>query len=151
MNTYNVNVGNIGSVYSGRNCRAAKRAFREYVSQSKTGYGRASGENVTLTCNDEPIKEYFSPAQAMREDMESGECAIIHASGEITLCGKYVATIGAWEDGEDTMTQAQGLRALREAMTEAQFWPNCYVINDHGNVSCVSTRTGKAYKGMSWV
>ncbi len=150
MNTYNVNVGNLGSVYSGHNCRAAKRAFREYVNQSKTGYGRASGENVTLETNGEITREYFSPYQAMREDLEYGECAVIHDDGIVTLCGKHVARIGTDCNGNET-TQAQALRTLREEMAAQGFFPNCYAITDHGNVSCVSTRTGKAYKGLSWV
>jgi hypothetical protein len=46
--TYDVIVGNIGTVHSGRNLRAAERVFREYVKDSKRGYGRAAGEAVTI-------------------------------------------------------------------------------------------------------
>jgi len=104
-------------VHSGHNCRAANRAFREYVSQSKTGYGRASGENVTLSCNDEPIREYFSPYQAMRAELESGECAVIRADGEVTLCGKHVATIG------NDCTQAQALARVARDHDGARVFP----------------------------
>ncbi len=92
MNAYSVTVGNIGTVFDGANERAALRAFREYVSQSKAGYGRASNENVTLFANEEPIREYFSPYQEMRAELESGECATINEHGAIYLCGKHVAT-----------------------------------------------------------
>jgi hypothetical protein len=56
---YEIIVGNIGSVYSGPSKREANRAFREYVDQSKSGYGRASGEEVTMFCDGETVKEYF--------------------------------------------------------------------------------------------
>ena len=154
MNAYAVIVGNLGTVFDGANQRKAIRAFREYVSQSKAGYGRASGENVTLTRDGEPMREFFHPAAEMRADLENGECAVIHASGEVTLNGKHVARIGAqsYTYGKPVfVTEKDALRALRNAMESAQFWPNCYRINDHGNVSCISVKTGKAFKGMEWV
>lgn len=45
--TFEVAVGNIGVVHSGGK-REAQRVFREYREQSRTGYGRAAGESVTL-------------------------------------------------------------------------------------------------------
>lgn len=44
---HRVIVGNIGAVYFG-GLKGANRVFQEYVEQSKSGYGRAAGENVTL-------------------------------------------------------------------------------------------------------
>lgn len=145
QNHYSVEIGNIGTVYDGANLRAAKRAFREYKNQSVTGYGRASGENVTLMANGNPLREYYSPHASMRADLEEGECAVIADSGRVSFCGQFVAQIGS------DCTRTQALRELREAMQCAGFWPNCYETNCHGNVACVSTRTGKAYKGMQWV
>ena len=58
-NVYEVIVGNIGTVYSGPNGFEAHTKFQVYAGQSKTGYGRASGEDVTIMRNGEPIKEYF--------------------------------------------------------------------------------------------
>lgn len=55
---YSVVVGNIGTVETGRRneCNAA---FREYVAQSKRGYGRAAGEEVTMFDNaGEPLRAY---------------------------------------------------------------------------------------------
>lgn len=59
-NTWEVVVGNIGTVFSGTNGFDANRKFYTYVSQSKTGYGRASNEPVTLMKNGEPHKEYMT-------------------------------------------------------------------------------------------
>lgn len=57
---YSVTVGNIGCVYSGDSKKEALSNYREYVSQSKEGYGRAASEDVTLFCDEDPIK-VFSP------------------------------------------------------------------------------------------
>lgn len=54
-------VGNIGTVYDGHERRVANEAFNEYKGQSKTGYGRASGEQVVLLCEGEILREYFPP------------------------------------------------------------------------------------------
>lgn len=56
---YEVIVGNIGTVYSGPNSKIARKTFSTYVKQSKTGYGRAGGEDVTLMKDREIIKEHY--------------------------------------------------------------------------------------------
>ncbi len=61
-NNYEVVVGNIGSVHQGHNRRKAETIFKTYVEQSKDGYGRAGGEQVTLFQNDDIAKEYNPPA-----------------------------------------------------------------------------------------
>jgi hypothetical protein len=55
---YVVNVGNIGNIPEGTYSEALK-TFNEYVKQSKAKYGRASGEDVILMKDGEPVKEYF--------------------------------------------------------------------------------------------
>ena len=55
---YEVIVGNIGSVYRGSDNAEALSVFEEYSSQSRQGYGRASGEPVTLMADGEPKEEY---------------------------------------------------------------------------------------------
>lgn len=45
---YEVIVGNIGTVHEGGNLRDARFHARTYVDQSKSGYGRAAGESVTV-------------------------------------------------------------------------------------------------------
>lgn len=147
--TYSVIVGNLGNVHEGFNARNARKAFASYVSDSKANYGRAAGENVTLMREDEPVKEYYSPAQEMREDLDGGECATLsedsHGPNSVYLCGKHIATIG------EDCTEAQALAMLRAEMASQGFYPNCYRINERGNVSQISVHTGKAYKGKSWV
>jgi hypothetical protein len=46
--TYQVVVGNVGTVYDGANKRKAEKEFAAYVAISKTGNGRAGGEDVSL-------------------------------------------------------------------------------------------------------
>ncbi len=56
--SHSILVGNIGEIQAQSHAEA-KRVFREYVAQSKSGCGRASGEPVTLLENGNPIREYF--------------------------------------------------------------------------------------------
>lgn len=55
---YRVIVGNIGTVYDGESLKDAERAFKEYKEQSRTGYGRASYEEVTMLAGDETKQEF---------------------------------------------------------------------------------------------
>mgnify|MGYP001497716173 CR=1 FL=1 len=71
--TYSVIVGNIGTVYSGTNLRNARFHAREYVDQSKRGYGRASGESVTVMQDDEILDEYIGSLAATEHDEDEDE------------------------------------------------------------------------------
>lgn len=146
-NIYSVLVGNVGNVLSCTNFREALKSFTQWKAHSKAGYGRASLEGVALMneTSGEILREYFSPCQEMRSDLENGECATLNSDGEIFLCGKLICTVG------NDISEKQGLRMLREAMKAQGFFPNLYRITDHGNVSLISARTGKAYKGKEWV
>ena len=61
MKSFQVVVGNIGHVFDGSNYMQARAAYAEYVRQSKSGYGRAAGEPVTLFHKGEIKAEYFAP------------------------------------------------------------------------------------------
>jgi hypothetical protein len=52
--TFAVIVGNIGTVLETNNTEEAHRMFVDYSHQSRVGYGRAAGEEVTLMTNGEP-------------------------------------------------------------------------------------------------
>jgi len=62
---YEVVVGNVGTVYPDvfddrlTDSAHAGRIYREYVRQSLNGDGRASGEDVTLMRDGEPISEHL--------------------------------------------------------------------------------------------
>lgn len=56
---YEIMVGNIGLVYHGTNENEANETFHEYVGQSKSGYGRAAGETVTMFFGDDIVREHF--------------------------------------------------------------------------------------------
>jgi len=55
---YEVFVGSVGSVYTGDDQEEAERTFEDYVEQSKSGYGRAGGEDVTLFKDGDPFREH---------------------------------------------------------------------------------------------
>ena len=55
---YEVVVGNIGSVFAGSDPKKAVDVFKDYMKQSKEGYGRAAGEDVVLFEDGEIIVEY---------------------------------------------------------------------------------------------
>lgn len=59
---YEVTVGNIGTVYRGYCLETANEEFLDYEWQSKSGYGRAAGEQVCLWEDDEPVREHGGEA-----------------------------------------------------------------------------------------
>ena len=61
-NEYEVIVGNIGSVYTTTNKYLAQQEFECWVHASKQKFGRASGEQVTLFENGEPLEEHHGKA-----------------------------------------------------------------------------------------
>lgn len=65
---YDVIVGNIGNVYSGTDEDKARATYKEYVEQSKSGVGRAGGEDVTLMLNDEIEDEFIGSIRAATEE-----------------------------------------------------------------------------------
>lgn len=60
--TYEVVVGNIGAI-SAKNRDDAVKTFREYVKQSKSGYGRVSGEAVCIMEDGEPMPNFDYPGK----------------------------------------------------------------------------------------
>ena len=71
MNRFEVIVGNIGTVYDGDNRGLADQDFAAYVRLSKAGYGRASGEDVTLFVDGEPEMEHDGWLSMQMEEEES--------------------------------------------------------------------------------
>lgn len=58
MGKYELIVGNIGRVFESNNLKDCMKKFRHYVTQSKSGVGRAGGESIILLREGEPIEEY---------------------------------------------------------------------------------------------
>lgn len=58
MSKYQVIVGNIGTVLDTDSRQSAAKTYGEYKRQSKEHYGRASGEQVTLFMDSEPLWTY---------------------------------------------------------------------------------------------
>ncbi len=57
--SFQIIVGNIGTVYDGKDKAEAKKLFAEYVRKSKLGKGRAGNEDVVLFADGEPEEEYI--------------------------------------------------------------------------------------------
>ncbi len=54
-----LSVGNVGNIdFSSEGLKKAKSAFNQYVEQSKNGYGRVAGEDVSLMVDGEIEEEY---------------------------------------------------------------------------------------------
>lgn len=58
MSQWQITVGNIGTVWTGKNGFHALREFGQWRTQSLTEPGRAHGEPVTLTREGEPVREH---------------------------------------------------------------------------------------------
>lgn len=58
MANFELTVGNVGTVYTGRNRREANRLFRHYQDLSQSNAGRAGGETVTLLEDNEISREH---------------------------------------------------------------------------------------------
>ncbi len=70
--SYGVTIGNIGNALATTNLREAEETYKEYVEQSKSGIGRACGENVILWRDGEPWKEYKGSLSVMDMIDEQG-------------------------------------------------------------------------------
>jgi hypothetical protein len=81
--------------------------------------------------------------QTMLNDLETGECAIFDDSRS----GPTVVRFNGQELGRFSDFN-EGLAAVNAAMEAAQFWPNIYHVNDHGNVSLLD-KSGNSIK--DWV
>jgi|HubBroStandDraft_3_1064219.scaffolds.fasta_scaffold11611_3 hypothetical protein len=55
---YELYISNLGLVVECSSLKQANEYFESYVELSKSGYGRASGESVTLILHDEIIREF---------------------------------------------------------------------------------------------
>lgn len=88
---YEVIVGNVGTVYSGKSKRVADAKFDGYVAASNSGAGRAGDEDVTMMCNDEPCREHqgaVSILEGLREEGLVGRSA--YAAAENTRLNPVV-------------------------------------------------------------
>jgi hypothetical protein len=59
MAVYQVDVSNVGTVWSGNNPIDASREFNECKSLSESNYGRFAGEDVTMFRDGEIWQEFF--------------------------------------------------------------------------------------------
>ena len=97
---YQVYVGNIGMVLETKELSEAIDCFREYLFQSQSGYGKASGESVCVMADNEPLPDYDFDGESgpMVEDVEK---LLIHCMGLIDDDSR------ASDDPEDDMPGMQ--------------------------------------------
>ena len=101
--------------------------------------------------------------EAMRSDLETGECALLDDSRSgptvVRFCRQTLGVIdsGAYQERSRPFRTApqgtfadtrQAIRAIRLEMDRCQFWPAIYHVNDHGNVTLLSP-TGREV--AAWV
>jgi hypothetical protein len=67
-------VGNIGTVYVGRNHTLAGLEYDKYVDISKAGAGRGADEPVTLLSGDEILREYIPLDKHNVDGCDDEEC-----------------------------------------------------------------------------
>lgn len=108
---YEVIVGNIGSVYYGGNLSRANAIFNTYVDQSNSGYGRASGESVTLFDRGEIKKEHIGPQDSAENLFNpGGKLEPFHSGkrpGYQNVNRQYLRKLGLKEDMIDRMIARQ--------------------------------------------
>jgi len=88
--------------------------------------------------------------ESMLADLQSGECVVFDDSRSgptvVRFCGKQLVIINEEEYRRKAKpfqaaptglfrSVAHALEAVRLECKRRKFWPNCYQINDHGNVS----------------
>lgn len=92
--------------------------------------------------NDEEPDSAKEAYEDMVLDLQSGECVTITSKDEVYFCGKAMGRIGR------DFSERYVWRVIRQAMDEADYWPNIYRINDHGNVSLLN---GRGKEVVAWV
>lgn len=109
---------------------------------------------------DEDNQELY---EAMRSDLETGECALLDDSRSgptvVRFCRLTLGVIdsGVYQERHRPFRVSpqgifadtrQALRAISMEMDRQQFWPAIYHVNDHGNVMLLSS-TGREI--AAWV
>jgi hypothetical protein len=89
-------------------------------------------------------------AESMLADLQSGESVVFDDSRSgptvVRFCGKELGSINEEEYQRKARpfqaaptglfrSLAHALEAVRWECQRQKFWPNCYHVNDHGNVS----------------
>ncbi len=107
--------------------------------------------------------QYQELYEAMRSDLETGECALLDDSRSgptvVRFCRDILGVIDSGSHQERSRpfrTAPQGifadtrqaLRAIRMEMDRHRFWPAIYHVNDHGNVTLLS---GSGREIAAWV
>jgi hypothetical protein len=113
---------------------------------------------MSTTLEDTLVGDEQDSYATMQEEIRSQDCVVINDKDEIYYCGKLFGRINetAYDRQPKFSTRTPGLfRSLSSAlshlkahMAQQGYWPNIYSINDHGNVTQLSS-TGRELH--SWV
>lgn len=98
---YDVIVGNIGYVHTTNDLKDSKKAYKEYVRQSKSKYGRASNEPVTLMDNarSDILEEYIPLDKFFKYTTK--EALLIEALRSCHAALKNLHKIQMWDKLDD--------------------------------------------------
>ena len=133
---YQVTVGNIGTVLNTDSEIEAINCFNEYLFQSQSGYGSASGESVCIMEDDEPLEKFdFSGENfPMIEEVEKLLLSFIEeiddecrASDEDETPGIQITI--ATNDGQDFVWQS-GDNSYTGSCYHCQHWSVIYLYPD---------------------
>lgn len=123
MKTYQVIVGNVGTVHTGNNPVLARKDFGEYKRQSREGDGRAAYETVTLLCDGE-IEAEFRP-KLQTPTIEELACLIRAIKSDI--CDDYK------EEEDDTPSICLTIGASYDESWDYQTGDNSYSGGAYGH------------------
>lgn len=117
--SYQVIVGNVGTVYDGVDESEAEKTYNDYVELSKSGYGRAGNEDVSLMRDGEPLKEHFG-----RHDEED------YSSGGPDDLGRYLARAKVLVDWYDRNVESLPMKTCRVRELQEFMVGNSDYMND---------------------
>ena len=104
---WEVIVGNVGTVFDGTRESAARQAYKDYVIKSKSGNGRAGGEDVTLMKNGEPVDEHFGSNGVM----ETPSARESHGYYVMKWGGGRYTSIGWFSTRQEAQKEIDHIRA----------------------------------------
>jgi len=135
--TWQVIVGNIGTVYDGDDAKSAMRTYLEYIDQSKLVYGRASGENVVLL-NGGDVLDSYDPTSLQDIldnwihdyfEKQASEASSLNTQGQEAQVA-FILEHGGFDDLVDAGIPEQLLRPPAQPVEDYYFlcagWEHCF-------------------------
>ena len=116
MNSYQVIVSNVGTVYDGANKVEANKAYAAYKADSVNAIGRAAGEDVTLMMDGEPYQEFIGALSEHHSAIDAAEQAQVDTPCDCPSCTLRGVLAGAVGKALDKR-KAQAIQETEKAAT----------------------------------